>query len=594
MRKNITQMMLCAVAMVLFASTLNAQLKVGKNPKTKKAAAALEIEATDQGVLYPRVELTALDKWAPLKGTEKVNGMTVYNTATVGTDLTPGYYYWQDDKWNRLATEGELPEGAEWAYDPATKQVQLKRSGKGDFESTVYYDEKGNYFFGDENAKYTSYSSLDKAYNEVVLKNAKTVDVEQIYFKNTKNDITNPKSNYVGKRLVGIGTSEDNVVPNKGVYLYNIKQIIGKSSSIDYRKTTALSVSSTHSGTGKVGMVRGAMFTGSLGKDAKATSLRGSANVAVDYSDNDISLMSGFDVTALANGRGKIAGMYGLLNRLFVGTDRLDGDTFGDISALTGIKTAVKVGADKKGKINNVIGSSVTFDMGGSSVLNQYGMIIGDVLNGTKKNYSIFAGKGKVRFGDLKGTGDRVVVADADGVLKVQEGKDFKIGNGGLFSYWYGEREEDEGATIKLFRSLGTKENIQPVGRKDLYLGQIYAGGYTGTVFRQTTSIISTSTEPFTATQSGSQMFFETTSKGEKSRTKRMTIDEKGDIVIGKDKVAESKLDVKGYIKVGSSDSTADTAPKPGMIRYNETTDKFEGYVKNDGTGKPGWVVLNK
>lgn len=48
-----------------------------------------------------------------------------------------------------------------------------------------------------------------------------------------------------------------------------------------------------------------------------------------------------------------------------------------------------------------------------------------------------------------------------------------------------------------------------------------------------------------------------------------------------------SKLDVDGYIKVGSSDATADAAPAGGMIRYNSATSTFQGY---DGTT---WVDLN-
>lgn len=51
-----------------------------------------------------------------------------------------------------------------------------------------------------------------------------------------------------------------------------------------------------------------------------------------------------------------------------------------------------------------------------------------------------------------------------------------------------------------------------------------------------------------------------------------------------------AKLDVVGYIKVGSSDASGDATPSPGMIRYNTTTNKFEGYV---GGGTPGWVDLN-
>lgn len=54
-----------------------------------------------------------------------------------------------------------------------------------------------------------------------------------------------------------------------------------------------------------------------------------------------------------------------------------------------------------------------------------------------------------------------------------------------------------------------------------------------------------------------------------------------------------SKLDVNGYVKLGSTDVTGNATPQPGMIRYNATTDKFQGYVNNAGSGTPGWVDLN-
>ena len=49
----------------------------------------------------------------------------------------------------------------------------------------------------------------------------------------------------------------------------------------------------------------------------------------------------------------------------------------------------------------------------------------------------------------------------------------------------------------------------------------------------------------------------------------------------------KAKLDVNGYIKVGSSDTTGDATPTAGMIRFNSVTSKFQGY---NGTT---WVDFN-
>jgi hypothetical protein len=51
--------------------------------------------------------------------------------------------------------------------------------------------------------------------------------------------------------------------------------------------------------------------------------------------------------------------------------------------------------------------------------------------------------------------------------------------------------------------------------------------------------------------------------------------------------VPTAKLDVDGYVKVGSSDDLADVTPTNGTIRYNSTTDKFQGYANG------AWVDLH-
>lgn len=64
------------------------------------------------------------------------------------------------------------------------------------------------------------------------------------------------------------------------------------------------------------------------------------------------------------------------------------------------------------------------------SVQNMYGMKIDNIEKGSKTNYAIHTGeKGDVRVGTLKGTGDRQVFADSDGVLKVSDKKGIKLGN---------------------------------------------------------------------------------------------------------------------------------------------------------------------
>jgi hypothetical protein len=78
---------------------VTAQVKIGDNVTTLNANSLLELEATNKGVLFPRVALTGTTAFAPLSA--HVAGMTVYNTATTG-DVTPGMYTNSGSAWVKL------------------------------------------------------------------------------------------------------------------------------------------------------------------------------------------------------------------------------------------------------------------------------------------------------------------------------------------------------------------------------------------------------------------------------------------------------------------------------------------------------------
>lgn len=79
-----------------FSLSILAQVGIG----TTTPAAALDITATDNGLLIPRVALTTTTSALPL--TSPTVSELVYNNATVA-DVTPGYYYWDGTQWVRLA-----------------------------------------------------------------------------------------------------------------------------------------------------------------------------------------------------------------------------------------------------------------------------------------------------------------------------------------------------------------------------------------------------------------------------------------------------------------------------------------------------------
>jgi len=100
----------------LFATYINAQVKIGDNPNTINANSLLELESTNKGFLPPRVALNSAASVAPLTGTVTA-GMLVYST---GGTLTDGYYYWNGAAWKLVATS-ELNTVAKSATTTLTK-----------------------------------------------------------------------------------------------------------------------------------------------------------------------------------------------------------------------------------------------------------------------------------------------------------------------------------------------------------------------------------------------------------------------------------------------------------------------------------------
>ena len=92
---------LYTISLILLSSLAFAQVGIGTI--TPNSDALLDIDATDKGVLIPRIELTSLTSSSPLS--ENVAGMIVYNTATAGTtpnNVTPGFYYNDGTAWVRV------------------------------------------------------------------------------------------------------------------------------------------------------------------------------------------------------------------------------------------------------------------------------------------------------------------------------------------------------------------------------------------------------------------------------------------------------------------------------------------------------------
>jgi len=86
---------------------INNQGQVGIGTNSPVSPAVLDVTSTNKGVIFPRIALSgATDN---ITVPSPIDGIMIYNTSTAGTGtnaITPGYYYWQNNRWNKFQTNG--------------------------------------------------------------------------------------------------------------------------------------------------------------------------------------------------------------------------------------------------------------------------------------------------------------------------------------------------------------------------------------------------------------------------------------------------------------------------------------------------------
>ncbi|KAF2338084.1 tail fiber domain-containing protein [Flavobacterium tistrianum] len=108
---------------IIFRGLCNAQVGIG-TPLPNNSS-QLDVVAANRGILITRVQLQSTTSMSPIINAGSLpSSLLVFNEATAGTsplNVTPGYYYWFNNKWNRvvISSETTIPEGSV-IYNPVT------------------------------------------------------------------------------------------------------------------------------------------------------------------------------------------------------------------------------------------------------------------------------------------------------------------------------------------------------------------------------------------------------------------------------------------------------------------------------------------
>lgn len=90
-----------------FTLGANCFAQVGVGTPMPDASTMLDVVANDKGILIPRVPLNNTTDATTITNGNK-ESLLVFNTQTIN-DVTPGYYYWYINKWQRLIDTDTLP-----------------------------------------------------------------------------------------------------------------------------------------------------------------------------------------------------------------------------------------------------------------------------------------------------------------------------------------------------------------------------------------------------------------------------------------------------------------------------------------------------
>ena len=95
---------------ISFFLSVGISAQVGIGTSSPSTSAILELNSTNQGLLFNKIALQGTNSAAPLSAHQQ--GMWVYNTATAGTypnNVVPGLYYNDGTKWMIITASESFP-----------------------------------------------------------------------------------------------------------------------------------------------------------------------------------------------------------------------------------------------------------------------------------------------------------------------------------------------------------------------------------------------------------------------------------------------------------------------------------------------------
>lgn len=127
--KILTMKKVLLLTTLFFINLLIAQ--VGINTTTPDASSILDVKSTNKGLLIPRVSLSSTTDIVTI--VNPVASLLIYNTSTV-SDVTPGFYFWYNSKWNRLTSTIDIGNsGNSWNLDGNTLRDATKFLGTNNY-----------------------------------------------------------------------------------------------------------------------------------------------------------------------------------------------------------------------------------------------------------------------------------------------------------------------------------------------------------------------------------------------------------------------------------------------------------------------------